>query len=300
MINGIFIEGLIYALMALGVFITFRILDFPDLSVDGSFPLGAAVCTVLIINGYSYTFALLIAFISGLLAGMLTALIHNLLKVPNLLAGILTMTMLYSINIRILSNKSNLQILNSGTILSQISGYFPFIPKEIATLLFLILFVIIIKLLLDLFFHTDLGLALRAMGNNQQMVVNQGINPDLMKIIGVSLSNGLVALSGAFTAQYQRFADVNLGQGIIVSGLAAVMLGEVLLPGKKFMIITLRVILGTIVYKAIMFFGRKWGYLIGMTPNDLKLLTGLLIILSLFVTKFHQIVPLKSKYRILK
>lgn len=139
--------------------------------------------------------------------------------------------------------------------------------------------------MLDIFFRTDLGLTLTAMGNNQQMIITQGVNPEIMKIIGVGLSNGLVALSGAFAAQYQGFADVNLGQGIIISGLASVMIGEFLIKSNRISILTLRALLGSIVYKGIMYLGRYYGYYINMTPNDLKLITGLLIILSLILTK---------------
>lgn len=289
MIGSILIEGLIYSLMVIGVFITFRILDFPDLSVDGSFPLGAAIMATMIISGANIYIALVIAFLGGGLAGIVTALIHNKLKVPNLLAGILTMTMLYSINIRILGNRSNISLLKSNTILTNVVDSFKLIPKDISLLIFFIITVLVVKILLDIFFRTDLGLSLREMGNNQQMVINQGINPEIMKIIGVGLSNGLVALSGAFAAQYQKFADVNLGQGIVVSGLASVMIGEVLWPSKKLSIITLRAIIGSIVYKGIMYFGREYGYIIGMTPNDLKLITGLLIIFSLLLTRFKGI-----------
>ena len=144
-----------------------------------------------------------------------------------------------------------------------------------------------IKVLLDLFFRTDLGLTLGALGNNQQMVVSQGSNPEMLKIIGVGLSNGLVAISGAFTAQYQGFADVGLGQGIIITGLASVMIGEFILKSNKISILTLRVILGSIVFKGIMYLGRYYGYHINMTPNDLKLITGLLIIISLVVTHLN-------------
>jgi len=155
----------------------------------------------------------------------------------------------------------------------------------------LILFVVvyfIIKILLDLFFLTDMGLSLGAMGNNEQMVITLGVNPETMKIIGLSLSNGLVALSGAFFAQYQGFADVNMGTGVVVSGLAMVMLGEFLIRSSNIQILTLRALLGAILYKAIMFYGRYYGYYINLTPNDLKLLTGLLIILSLIISKSRE------------
>lgn len=288
MIEGIFVEGLIYGIMVLGVFITFRVLDFPDLTVDGSFPMGAALMAVFILKGYHLWLALLMAFSGGLAAGVVTAIIHNKLKVPHLLAGILTMTMLYSVNIRILGNRANVPLMKQETILTQVVNWTDgLFPKDYAILIFFILALLIIKGLLDLFFRTDLGLTLGALGNNQQLVVSQGVNPEMLKIIGVGLSNGLVAVSGAFTAQYQGFADVGLGQGIIISGLASVMIGEFILKSNRITILTLRVILGSIVFKGIMYLGRYYGYYINLTPNDLKLITGLLIIVSLIVTKFN-------------
>ncbi|HKJ86746.1 MAG TPA: ABC transporter permease [Spirochaetia bacterium] len=288
MIEGILVEGLIYATMTLGVFITFRILDFPDLTVDGSFPLGAAVMAILASNGVNLIVAVLVAFAAGVLAGMITATIHNKLHVPNLLAGILTMTMLWSINIRVLGNRPNLPLLRQETILTVFTRWLEPLPSEWSLLIFFVLFSLVVKALLDLFFKTDLGLTLGAMGNNQQMVVTQGVNPEALKLIGVGLSNGLVALSGAFVAQYQGFADVNLGQGIIIAGLASVMIGEFLLRTNRIGMLTLRVVLGSIVFRGIMYLGRYYGYYINLTPNDLKLITGVLIIASLIVTQMRK------------
>ncbi len=289
MIEGIFVEGLIYSIMALGVFFTFRILDFPDLTVDGSFPMGAVIMAMSIKSGISLPVGLLLSLTGGILAGFVTAAIHNYLKVPHLLAGILTMTMLYSINIRILGGRANLPLLRVETVMTKVSDLtHRFIPEEVAYLLFFLAVVLIIKLLLDIFFHTDMGLVFGALGNNQQMVVTQGINPATMKLIGVGLSNGLVALSGAFAAQYQGFADINLGQGIVISGLASVMLGEFLLKSEKISILTTRVILGAVLYKAIMYLGRYYGYYVNLTPNDLKLLSGILIIVSLIITNYKS------------
>ncbi len=289
MIEGIFVEGLIYGIMALGVFLTFRILDFPDLSVDGTFPLGAAVMAICLTGGMNMGTALLLSFAGGFAAGGVTAVIHNKLGVPSLLAGILTMTMLWSVNIRVLGGRANLPLLRTETILTRIEASLGSVIGETAALLiFFIAVALIIKLLMDLFFHTDLGLTMGAMGNNEQMVISQGVNPEMVKIIGVGISNGLVALSGAFAAQYQGFADVNLGQGIVVQGLAMVMLGEFLFSSNRIGFLTLRVILGAVIYKAIMFFGRYYGYYINLTPNDLKLITGLLIIACLVLTKYRS------------
>ena len=295
MIEGIFVEGIIYGIMVLGVFITFRVLDFPDLTVDGSFPLGAALMATFILNGYNLWLAVFLAFIGGTFAGFITALIHNKLKIPNLLAGILTMIMLYSINIRILGNKANVPLLKQTTIITQVTNLTEgIISPEISILIFFIIVILIIKTSLDLFFRTDLGLTIGALGDNQQMVVSVGVNPEYLKMITVGLSNGLVAISGAFTAQYQGFADVGLGQGIIITGLASVMIGEFVLKSNKISILTLRVIIGSIIFKGIMYLGRYYGYYIKMTPNDLKLLTGLLIIISLIITKINKVKSFKG------
>lgn len=289
MLEGILVEGLIYGIMVLGVFITFRVMDFPDLTVDGSFPMGAAIMTICLVSGLDFWFALLLSFLGGMAAGTITALIHNKLKIPNLLAGILTMTMLYSINIRILGGRSNIPLMKQDTILTRVADLLsPFMSKEFALLLFFILLLVLVKTALDLFFKTDLGLSLRALGNNEQMVISQGVNPESLKIIGLALSNGLVAFSGAFAAQYQGFADVGLGQGIIISGLASVMLGEFLFRSRKIWVLTLCAVLGSILFKGIMYLGRYYGYAINMTPNDLKLITGLLIILSIVISRFQN------------
>ena len=289
MIEGILVEGLIYGILALGVFITFRILDFPDLTVDGSFPMGAVITGSCLTAGIPPLLTILIAFAGGCLAGMVTAMIHNKLKVPNLLAGILTMTMLYSVNIRILGNRANLPLMKTRTIITDVMGMTEsFMSYSGTLLLFFIIVFMLIKILLDLFFLTDMGLSLGAMGNNEQMVITLGVNPEVMKLIGVGLSNGLVATAGAFAAQYQGFADVNLGQGIVVQGLAMVMLGEFILSSNRIQILTVRVLLGAILFKAIMYFGRYYGYYIHLTPNDLKLITGLLIILSLYLSRFKN------------
>ncbi|ADK81438.1 ABC transporter permease [Sediminispirochaeta smaragdinae] len=290
MIEGILHEGLIYGIVALGVFITFRILDFPDLTVDGTFPFGAAIAASSIMAGAPVPVAMLLALGGGVLAGLTTAVIHNKLKVPNLLAGILTMTMLYSINIRVLGGKANVPLLHVTTAFSWVKNLSDRIGigREYGILLFLLLVVVACIVLLDLFFHTDMGLAMGAMGDNPQMVISQGVNPEAMKMIGVGLSNGLVGVAGGLSAQFQGFADVNLGQGIVVSGLASVMIGEFLISSNKIGPLLIRVVLGSIVFKGLMYLGRYYGYYINLTPNDLKLITGLLIILSLLLSKLKH------------
>ena len=286
MIEGIFVEGMIYGIMALGIFLTFRVLNFPDLTVDGSFPLGAAVMASCLVHGWPIVSGLLLSLLAGALAGTITAIIHNELKVPSLLAGILTMTMLYSINIRILGNKANVSLLKNRHMISEITRLTEgFMNSSIAQLLTFIIIVLTITLFLNLFFLTDLGLTLGALGDNEHMVTAMGVNPKVLKIIGVGTSNALVAFAGAFIAQYLGFADASLGTGRIVTGLAMVMLGEFLIRSSKIHWQLLRVLAGAIVYSAIIFGGRYYGFMIRMTPHDLKLITGLLIIASLIITQ---------------
>lgn len=297
MIEGIFVEGLIYGIMALGVFMTFRVLDFPDLTVDGSFPLGAAVMASALVGGLPVWVGMLLALVAGAMAGTVTAVIHNELKVPSLLAGILTMTMLYSINIRVLGNKANVSLLRERHLITALTELTEgFMSSGTAQLLLFGLIAALAVLLLNAFFHTDLGLTLGALGANERMVVAQGSNPKILKILGVGLSNSMVALSGAFTAQYQGFADASLGVGMVVSGLAMVMIGEFLIRSTKIHWLLIRVIAGAIVYKAIMFGGRYYGYMIRLTPNDLKLVTGLLIIISLIITKTDLVGRWKKRF----
>ncbi|MBG0766733.1 ABC transporter permease [Sphaerochaeta halotolerans] len=285
MLEGIFVDGLIFSLMVIGILISYRILDIADLTCDGSVATGAAVATMAIVAGLPIFVALLLSFLAGVVAGMVTAAIHNKLKIPGLLAGILTMTMLYSINLRILGNKANVPLLRVETLYSKLPDAFQFLPPEWASLVGTLLVVLFVKVLIDIFFRTDLGVSLGAMGGNEQMVISQGINPEVLKLIGLGLSNGLIALSGGLLAQYQGFADANLGIGMVVQGLAAIMLGEFLFSTNRISLLTLRAIFGAIIYKALMFFGRKYGYLVNITPNDFKLLTGILVIVSLFVAQ---------------
>ena len=214
MIEGIFVEGLIFSIMVLGILISYRILDFADLTCDGSVATGAAVATMCIVGGLGITAGLVLAFLAGVLCGLVTASIHNKLRIPGLLAGILTMTMLYSVNLRILGNKANVSLVRVDTLYRLFPEAFSFLPQAFASLLGTLIFVLAVKVIMDLFFRTDLGLALGALGGNEQVILSQGMNPATLKLIGVGLSNGLIALSGALLAQYQGFADANLGQGI--------------------------------------------------------------------------------------
>lgn len=285
MLEGIFVDGLIFSIMVIGVLISYRILDFADLTCDGSFATGAAVATMAIVQGLGLGTALLLALLSGAVAGVVTATIHNRLKVPGLLAGILTMTMLYSINIRILGGRANVPLLRINTLYTKFPEFFSMLSHSWALLSGTLLIVIAVKFIIDIFFRTDLGIAIGALGSNEQMIISMGMNPKLLKVIGMALSNGLIALSGGLLAQYQGFADANLGQGMVVQGLAAIMIGEFLFDSNKISLITLRVVFGAIIYKALMFLGRYYGYYINLTPSDLKLLTGILVIVSLIVAQ---------------
>lgn len=273
-------EGLLFGILALGVYISFRVLSFPDLSVDGSYPLGAAVAGVMIFRGVNPFLTLPVAVLAGALAGLLTGFLHTKLKIAPLLAGILTMICLYSINLRVMGrpNISLSPYLGHKTVLSILKGLN--LPLKNIYLIPLVFFlvVLVLKLLLDLFLHTELGLAIRATGDNEEMARAEGINTDITKLIGLSLSNGLVALAGALFAQYQGFADIGMGIGMIIAGLASVITGEALIRGRTISLITVQVVVGAIAYRLAIAAALKWGYNFGFKPTDLKLLTGLLVI----------------------
>lgn len=287
MIQGIVIEGLVYGIMALAVFMTFRVLNFADMTVDGSFPLGSAVMAVLLTAGVNPFLAMLAAFLAGAGAGAITAIIHSKLRIPDLLAGILTMTILYSVNLRIMNNRANLSLLKVETLFDRIRELAaPVMSSDVAILVFLIIAVAVILVVLNVFFHTDFGKTLGALGSNEQMITSQGMNPETIKLIGICLANGLVGIAGSLACMYQGFADVNSGTGTVVAGLASVMIGEFLVRSNRIEVLTLRVILGSILYRAIMFAGRQWGYVIHLTANDLKFITGTLIVVCLVISKY--------------
>jgi putative ABC transport system permease protein len=295
MLEGILIEGLVYGILVLGVFISFRVLNFADLSVDGSFPLGSAVMVVTLSKGFPTPVCFLLAFAAGCGAGLVTSLIHTRLKVPDLLSGILTMTMLYSVNLRIMGNRANISLLRFDTIFNKINEWASPLGGSWGVVIFCLLVTLAIKIVLDVFFHTDLGLSMGALGANPQLVISQGMNPDVIKTYGICLSNGLASLAGALCALYQGFSDVGLGTGIIVLGLASLMLGELIIRSNRIELLTLRVIIGSILYRAMMYLARDYGYHIRMTPNDFKLITGLLIVLCIVISKGKVFVPKKRR-----
>ncbi|WP_369019355.1 ABC transporter permease [Thermatribacter velox] len=276
-------EGILFGILALGVFITFRCLNFPDLTVDGSYPLGAAVFAFMVTRGFDPFSGMLAALLAGALAGLLTGTLHTFSRIPALLSGILTMICLYSINLRVMGrpNISLSENLGHRTAFTILRDLFPGIPEAYLRFLFLLALVVVLKILLDLFLQTEVGLSLRATGDNETLVEAQGINPDRMKLTGIALSNSLVALSGAMFAQYQGFVDINMGIGMVVSGLASVIVGEVLIRGKRIFWLTFQVIVGSIVYRMATAVALNWGYTIGFKPYDLKLFTGILVIVIL-------------------
>lgn len=280
-------QGLLYGIAALGVFITYRILNFPDLTVDGSFVTGAAIASSLLVTrGFDPLLVLGIAFAAGCFAGAVTGLLNTQLGITDLLAGVLSMIMLYSINLRIMG-RPNISLLRIETITRKIAAGFPSLGS-VSVLLFLAVAVLSIKLLLDLFFKTEIGLILRATGDNERMVIAQGVNTKTMKVAGLALSNGLVALSGALVAQYSGFADVGMGIGTIVTGLAAVIIGGSLIHSRRIFWMTTSVLVGSLIYRTAVMLALRYGYVIGFQASDLKLITSLLVIIALFGPAFRE------------
>ena len=277
-IIGVIEEGLIYAIMALGLYITYKILDFPDLSVDGTFPMGAAVTAMLILKGVHPALTLVLSFAAGLLAGCITGLIHVKLKVRDLLSGIIMMTALYSINLRI-AGKANLPIFTKQTIFEN-AFLESVVPEALDPyLVSIILFVIVLvcKILLDLFLKTRAGYLLRAVGDNEVLVTSLAKDKGMVKILGLALANGFVALAGCVYCQQKGFFEVSTGTGTMVIGLASVIIGTKLLKRFHSVKATTAVIFGSIVYKACV----SLAIALGMAASDLKLITAVLFLIIL-------------------
>lgn len=275
-IIGILEQGLIFAIMALGVYITYKILDFPDLSVDGTFPMGAAVTSILIANGVNPWLTIPAAFLMGGLAGMVTGIIHVKLKVRDLLSGIIMMTALYSINLRITGGKVNVPFFSKGSIFSD--SFLPrILPEQVkpyGTLILLVIIVVIIKLLLDWYLKTKSGYLLRAAGDNAVLVTSLAKDTGLVKIFGLSLANALVALSGSIYCQEEKYFDISMGTGTVVVGLASVIIGINTLKNISPIKATTAVIAGSVIYKACYAAAIE----LGLEPSDLKLVTAALFL----------------------
>ena len=267
-------QGLLWAVLAMGVFITFRILNIADLSVEGSFPLGGAVAAVLLAEKYNPATAIVVAGLAGMLAGAMSGLLHTKLKIPALMAGILTMIALYSVILRVMG-KANLSLLNTDTVFTSME--FLQLSPNMTTFVVGLFIAVAIPLWMYWFFGTEIGMAVRATGNNPQMIRAMGVNTDDMFLLGLVLSNGLVAVSGAFVAQDNGFADVGMGAGTIVIGLASVIIGEVVFGTRNFKNSLISVVLGSILYRIVI----AVVLYLGMPPNDLKLFTAILVAIAL-------------------
>ena len=276
--------GLIFALVALGVYISFRLLRFPDLTVDGSFPLGGAVCAVLIAAGTNPWIATLAATAAGAVAGMVTGWLNVKLKIMDLLASILMMIGLYSVNLRVMGGP-NVPLINEPTIfnLLQPAGMEDYVFRP----LLLLVIVVAAKLALDWFFATERGLAIRATGSNPRMARAQGVNTGAMILLGMAVSNGLVGLAGAMFVQTQGGSDISMGIGTIVIGLAAVIVGESILPSRKIIWATLAVVVGAIVYRFFIAAALNSDF-IGLKAQDLNLVTAVLVTIALVIPQLKR------------
>ena len=276
--------GLIFALVALGVFISFRLLRFPDLTVDGSFPLGGAVCAVMIAAGYNPWLATLAATAAGAVAGLITGWLNVRLKIMDLLASILMMIALYSVNLRVMGGP-NIPLINDPTIFNMLQpeGMDDYIFRP----LLLLVIVVAAKLGLDWFFATERGLAIRATGSNARMARAQGVNTGGMILLGMAISNALVGLAGAMFVQTQGGSDISMGIGTIVIGLAAVIVGESILPSRKIFWCTLAVVVGAIVYRFFIAAALNSDF-IGLKAQDLNLVTALLVTVALVIPQLKR------------
>lgn len=268
MLLGTLEQSFIFAVMVLGVYISYKILDFPDMTVDGSFPLGAAVAAASIVKGVNPVLALILAMAAGAAAGFITGMIHVKLRVTNLLAGIIVMTGLYSINLRIMG-KSNIPLFSVKHLFN----------GNVSAIVVVAVILLIVKLGMDFLLKTKFGFALKALGDNESLIISLGLNEKTLKIYGLMLANSLVALSGAVLAQYQGFADVGMGTGTIITGLASIIIGDALFGKKKVIKISMMVILGTIIYRTIIALSLK----VGMNASDLKLITSALVVIIIFL-----------------
>lgn len=268
MLLGTLEQSFIFAIMVLGVYLSYKILDFPDMTVDGSFPLGGAIASAILIKGGNPILALVVATLCGAIAGLITGMIHVKLKVTNLLAGIIVMTGLYSVNLRIMG-KSNIPLFSVKHLFN--GNMIPIVT--------LVILLILAKITIDYLLKTKFGFALKALGDNETLVISLGIDEKRLKIYGLMIANSFVALSGAILAQYQGFADVGMGTGTIITGLASIIIGEAIFKKRSFISMSMTVILGTIIYRTIIAMSLK----LGMNASDLKLITSILVVGIIFL-----------------
>jgi len=272
-------QGLIYAVLALGVYITFKILDFPDMSVDSSFPLGAAVTALMIQSGVSPLLTLPASMLAGAVAGVLTGVIHVKLKVRDLLAGIIVMTGLYSVNLHI-AGRANVQLFSFDTIFkNSLISALPSSVQPYAPVIILFIIAAAVKLLMDAYLATRSGFLLRATGDNATLVATLAKDAGKVKILGLAIANALVALSGCIMCQYQRYFDISMGTGTLVLAVASVIVGTQLLRGLRFLRATTAVVLGSVIYKGCVALALD----MGLSPFDLKLVTALLLLIIIVI-----------------
>ena len=283
-IQGAASQGIIWGIMTLGVYITFKVLDFPDLTVDGSFALGGAVSAILISNGMNPFITLFFSFFAGSLAGLATGILNTKLQIPGILAGILTMIALYSINIRVMGGRPNIPLLGMATSLTIIQNILS-LSKVVSDLLVGFVFSVFIVLIMYWFFGTEMGCAIRATGNNEKMIRALGVDTNVMKTIGLMISNALVSLSGALVTQSQGYADVGMGTGTIVIGLASVIIGEVIFGNRfNFLYKLSSIVMGSIIYRIIIAIVLQ----LGLKATDLKLLTAIIVAIALSVPVLNK------------
>jgi putative ABC transport system permease protein len=303
---GTFTIGFILSLLALGVFISFRIFAFPDITADGSITLGASVAAILLVHGVTPPLASLAAFGAGMLAGACTGTLHTRFKINSLLSGILVMTALYSINLHVMGS-SNIPLLSVNTLVTQseriglklmrgaasisVAGWEVSV-RDASVLAAIVLAVVLTGALLYWFLRTNLGMAMRATGDNVQMIRALGVNDGNMIIFGVAISNGLVALSGALLAQYQGFADVGMGIGMVVWGLASVIIGEALVGTNQLGMTIVGTVMGSVLFRLMVAVALRWG----LSPNDLKLITAGFVFVALIVPQFIRKTRVRSAH----
>lgn len=288
---GAFIIGLILSLLALGVYISFRIFDFPDITTDGSITTGAAVTAILIVNGFSPFIATGLGFLSGMAAGVVTGVLYTKFKINRLLAGILVMTALYSINLHIMG-KSNIPLINSTTLVTHVENVggkilgettsvdvfgWDVSTSDLSVLFSVFILTLFVGFLLYIFFKTNIGTAMRATGENNQMVTALGVNVDNMTILGIALANGLIALSGSLLAQFQGFADVQMGIGMIIWGLASIIIGQALVGTQSLGYTIAGAVIGSVLFRLLVAIALR----VGINPNDLKLITAVFVFIAL-------------------
>ncbi len=272
-------QGLLWSILAMGIHVTYRILDISDLTAEGSFTLGGAVCASLIVSGTPPLLAILFATIAGALAGLVTGLLHTKLHIPILLSSILSMTGLYSVNLRIMG-KANTSLTQSNTILTEISGLLGMQRDRDAAIILGVIAVIVVIALMVWFFNTEYGYTIVACGNNDKMIRANGVNSNITKIVGLMVANGLIALSGCLVSQYNGYADVGQGIGAIVIGLASVIIGEVIFKRKNLFLSLVGIVFGSIIYRLLVALVINTDFI---SANDIRLFTAIAVAIAIFV-----------------